>query len=129
MVKQNGPDPMDLLVGAAVRARRRELQVSQSTLGEACGVTFQQIQKYENGKNRISASMLTKISGCLKVAPAFFLPNKGGITFNGSSEIHQAMANKEAQDIVTTFMHIKSLRVRHAMLELLRAIAAAKSLS
>lgn len=61
------PDPVDLHVGRRIAARRSELGQTQAELGEACGVSFQQIQKYEKGANRVSCSMLTRIGvkqGC-----------------------------------------------------------------
>ena len=60
------PDPMDIALGAAVRVRRRTLGISQESLAEQCGVSFQQIQKYENGANRISFSRLVQIARALR---------------------------------------------------------------
>lgn len=60
------PDPMDIALGAAVRIRRKTLGISQEALAEQCGVSFQQIQKYENGANRISFSRLVQISRALR---------------------------------------------------------------
>ena len=60
------PDPMDIALGAAVRIRRRTLGISQEALAEQCGVSFQQIQKYENGANRISFSRLVQIARALQ---------------------------------------------------------------
>src|SRR5437763_17132626 len=60
------PDPMDIALGAAVRIRRRSLGISQEALAEQCGVSFQQIQKYENGANRISFSRLVQIARALQ---------------------------------------------------------------
>ena len=60
------PDPMDIALGAAVRVRRKTLGISQEALAEQCGVSFQQIQKYENGANRISFSRLVQIARALK---------------------------------------------------------------
>ncbi|WP_395673055.1 helix-turn-helix domain-containing protein [Phenylobacterium sp.] len=59
------PDPMDIALGAAVRIRRRTLGISQESLADQCGVSFQQIQKYENGANRISFSRLVQIARAL----------------------------------------------------------------
>ena len=59
------PDPMDIALGAAVRIRRRTLGISQEALADQCGVSFQQIQKYENGANRISFSRLVQIARAL----------------------------------------------------------------
>jgi len=60
------PDPMDVALGAAVRIRRRTIGISQEALADQCGVSFQQIQKYENGANRISFSRLVQIARALK---------------------------------------------------------------
>ena len=61
-VSNKTPDPMDVALGAAVRIRRRTIGMSQEALAEQCGVSFQQIQKYENGANRISFSRLVQIA-------------------------------------------------------------------
>lgn len=66
------PDPIDLHVGARLRARRRDAGLSQDTLAEALSITFQQVQKYERGKNRISASKLFEASRALGVQPGWF---------------------------------------------------------
>ncbi|MGH6970878.1 MAG: helix-turn-helix domain-containing protein, partial [Caulobacteraceae bacterium] len=63
---------IDLHLGALIRLRRNELGVSQASLAHALGVSFQQVQKYERGTNRVSASALYAIAGTLGVAPAFF---------------------------------------------------------
>ena len=60
------PDPMDIALGAAVRLRRKTLGISQEALAEQCGISFQQIQKYENGANRISFSRLVQIARALR---------------------------------------------------------------
>jgi len=60
------PDPMDIALGASVRVRRRTIGMSQEALAEQCGVSFQQIQKYENGANRISFSRLVQIARALR---------------------------------------------------------------
>ncbi|MDZ4371750.1 MAG: helix-turn-helix transcriptional regulator [Phenylobacterium sp.] len=65
-VSTKAPDPMDIALGAAVRIRRRTIGMSQEALAEQCGVSFQQIQKYENGTNRISFSRLVQISRALR---------------------------------------------------------------
>src|SRR5678816_3619213 len=65
-VSTKAPDPMDSALGAAVRIRRRTIGMSQEALAEQCGVSFQQIQKYENGANRISFSRLVQIARALR---------------------------------------------------------------
>ena len=68
----DGPDPIDTHVGQRVRERRTLVGISQTVLGEKVGLTFQQIQKYENGKNRVSASRLWQFSQVLGVPVAWF---------------------------------------------------------
>ena len=68
--KTSAPDPIDLVVGQRIRQRRLELGVSQPELGLALGLSFQQVQKYETGKNRISASMLVRAARMLRTTVA-----------------------------------------------------------
>lgn len=68
----DGPDPVDIHVGARVKLRRTLVGLSQMELGAAINITFQQVQKYERGSNRISASMLHRIAGALDVPVSFF---------------------------------------------------------
>src|SRR6202140_2944598 len=78
---KEGPHPTDKYVGSRVRMRRLMLGLSQAQLGEALGITFQQVQKYEKGTNRISASRLQGISQILQVPIEFFFdgaPHKRG---------------------------------------------------
>jgi transcriptional regulator with XRE-family HTH domain len=62
---RTGPDTLDVAIGAAIRLRRKQLKISQEMLAERCGVTFQQVQKYENGANRVSFSRLVQIAHAL----------------------------------------------------------------
>jgi transcriptional regulator with XRE-family HTH domain len=71
-VAEEGPDPIDRHVGTRIRGRRVGLRISQTKLGQSIGVTFQQIQKYESGTNRVGASNLFKIARTLEVEVAFF---------------------------------------------------------
>lgn len=66
------PHPVDVHVGNRLRSRRADLGMSQETLGNASEITFQQIQKYEKGTNRISASKLYELAGTLGVEPGYF---------------------------------------------------------
>jgi transcriptional regulator with XRE-family HTH domain len=70
------PDPVDRHVGQMIRARRKMAGVSQEGLAKAAGVTFQQVQKYERGDNRVSASRLAKIAGFLNAPVAAFFPER-----------------------------------------------------
>ena len=69
---RDGPDPVDMHVGARIRLRRTLLGLSQSELGTALGLTFQQVQKYERGANRVAASTLHRLAGALDVPVSFF---------------------------------------------------------
>jgi transcriptional regulator with XRE-family HTH domain len=71
-VQRDGPDPIDRHVGARLRSRRTSLALSQTALARAVGLTFQQIQKYERGSNRVSASALFRLSRALNISVAFF---------------------------------------------------------
>jgi transcriptional regulator with XRE-family HTH domain len=62
---RTGPDTLDVAIGAAIRLRRKQLKISQEMLADRCGVTFQQVQKYENGANRVSFSRLVQIAHAL----------------------------------------------------------------
>jgi Predicted transcriptional regulators len=68
----DGPEPVDVHVGARIRLRRTMLGFSQGELGKALGLTFQQVQKYERGSNRVSASTLHRMAGILGVTVSFF---------------------------------------------------------
>jgi len=76
-VNREGPDPIDVAVGARVRIRRRWLGLSQTQLANALGITFQQVQKYERGANRVSASMLVKIAAKLETTVAALVGEDG----------------------------------------------------
>lgn len=77
------PHPVDVHVGALIRIRRHEIGASQSDLAEAIGVSFQQIQKYERGSNRVSASALVKIATALGVTASYFLDEAPGALAHG----------------------------------------------
>lgn len=70
--KDNGPDPIDVHVGSRVRLRRREINMSQTEVGQVIGITFQQLQKQERAKNRFSASALYKVATALGVPVGYF---------------------------------------------------------
>ena len=89
MIAKKAPNPTDKHVGARVRMRRMMLSMSQEKLGDALGLTFQQVQKYEKGANRIGASRLQQIAHILQVPVSFFFdgaPNAPGQTHDGFSE-------------------------------------------
>jgi transcriptional regulator with XRE-family HTH domain len=75
-----GPDPIDVEVGARIRARRTTLGVSQTALAKSLGLTFQQVQKYEKGANRVSASTLVRVARELRVTVAFLVGEEGQVS-------------------------------------------------
>src|SRR3977135_1506695 len=79
MVKK-APNPVDRHVGSRVRMRRMMLSMSQEKLGDALGLTFQQVQKYEKGTNRIGDSRLQQIANTLQVTVAFFFEGAPDLT-------------------------------------------------
>ena len=93
------PNPTDRNVGARVRMRRLQLGMSQTALADALGLTFQQVQKYEKGANRISASKLQQIANTLQVPVSFFFED-----ITGMSAKSKAVQNDATLDYLTKFM-------------------------
>lgn len=127
------PNPIDLHVGARVRLRRMLLGLSQEKLGEALGLTFQQVQKYEKGTNRIGASRLHQISRTLAVPPAYFYegaPGEGGVTSGlaedrpAASYVPDFLTTAEGIQLNKAFARISDQRVRRRIVDLVLALAA-----
>ncbi|WP_374470973.1 helix-turn-helix domain-containing protein [Phenylobacterium sp.] len=117
--------PVDRHVGVRVRLRRKALGLSQDKLADALGLTFQQVQKYERGTNRISASKLWEIARVLKTPVEWFyegLPAEGGVA---SPPLVGAgfLASNEGLDLARTFPKIRDARTRRKILELVRVLA------
>ena len=126
------PNPIDKHVGSRVRMRRMMLGMSQEKLGDSLSLTFQQVQKYEKGTNRIGASRLQQISGTLQVPVSFFFegaPHAPGQTASGMSEapspayISDYLATSDGLSLTKAFMRIKSSKVRRRIVELVEEIA------
>jgi transcriptional regulator with XRE-family HTH domain len=123
------PNPIDQHVGARVRMRRILAGLSQEKLGEALDLTFQQIQKYEKGTNRIGASRLQQISKILQVPPSFFFEGApaGDVTpqhgFADSGEIVEFLSTVEGLQLNKSFATIKDPKVRRKIVELIAAVA------
>lgn len=115
------PDPIDLEVGARVRARRKAIGVSQIALAKGIGLTFQQIQRYERGINRVSASILVRIAAHLGVAPAELLGDSGSTA--AQSEIFRSLGVNGANELVHAYAAISDARVRQSVLQLAQALA------
>lgn len=122
-----GPDPIDVAVGEKIKIRRRLLAISQSELGKALGVSFQQIQKYEKGTNRIGASRLQHIAAVLHVQPAYFFPDGGADTGRVpelDAELSRFIASDDGRDLYRAFARIGSPPVRRKIVVLVESIAA-----
>lgn len=83
MVASVSIHPVDLHVGMRLRLRRRELKITQTDLARQLGISFQQVQKYERGMNRLSASRLYEIAGLLRVGVGYFFEEFEGLATNG----------------------------------------------
>jgi transcriptional regulator with XRE-family HTH domain len=120
-------NPTDANVGRRVKMRRMMLGKSQSALGEACGVTFQQIQKYETGKNRVSASRLQQFSALLDVPVSFFfegLASPAAKLGDVAPDLAQELlATRDGLALVKAFMSIKNGALRKAIVSLVEEFA------
>lgn len=118
---------IDRKLGQRVRSRRLEIGMSQERLAELLGVTFQQVQKYEKGVNRIAASRLHDISHALDMPVAKFFEGLTGRLSAGVAEsrkdyIDDALATPEGMQLMALFASIKSQKVRRRVLELVKAL-------
>jgi len=115
-------------IGSRVKMWREFLRLSQEKLGSQLDVSFQQVQKYENGKNRISVEQLLDIARILDTDPGFFyagLANSGAAQ-SGFSERQSAIYpedSREGHELHTAFMRIKSKKVRRNIVDLVKAVA------
>ena len=130
MVNKKQPNPIDIHVGSRVRLRRMMQGMSQERLGESLGITFQQIQKYEKGTNRIGASRLQHIASVLEVPVSFFFEDAPGASaMSGFAESRPAafvtdfLASAEGLQLNRAFVRIKDAKVRRRIVELVRSIA------
>jgi transcriptional regulator with XRE-family HTH domain len=128
---KKAPNPTDKHVGRRVRMRRKMLAMSQEKLADALGLTFQQVQKYENGTNRIGASRLQQISHILQVPVAFFFegaPNASAPQDSNESALSVAQIDDFISDsnglrLIGAFMRIDNAAVRRRILMLVQEIA------
>jgi transcriptional regulator with XRE-family HTH domain len=126
------PNPIDIHVGSRVRLRRNMLGMSQEKLGENLGITFQQIQKYEKGTNRVGASRLQAIASVLKVPVAFFFEDapgpdvsaaKGMAEENAGTFVYDFLNSTEGLQLNRSFMKISDTKVRRKIIDLVKALA------
>ena len=116
-----GPGPLDLNVGARIRLRRKALGITQSQLADALGLTFQQVQKYERGVNRVSASVLVKIAKRLECPVSYLLGEEGG----GAPEAiaPSVLVTPGAVELLEIYARIPDRRARAALLSVAKALA------
>ena len=129
---KKAPNPIDKHVGSRVRMRRMMLNMSQEKLGDALGLTFQQVQKYEKGTNRIGASRLQQIAHILQVPVSFFFegaPHVPGAPTGGLSEapspayVSDFLATSDGLSLTKAFMRIKNSKLRRRIVDLVEQIA------
>ena len=128
---KSSPDPVDIHVGARVRLRRTLLGMSQEKLGKALGLTFQQVQKYERGANRIGSSRLFQLSRILDVPVSFFfdemLPEttrkaEGMAEDNNQVFEVDKLSRRETLELVRAYYKITDPTVRKKIFEMVKAV-------
>jgi transcriptional regulator with XRE-family HTH domain len=126
------PHPVDIHVGQKLRSKRVMIGMSQEELGQAVGVTFQQIQKYEKGLNRIGSSRLYEFSKILNVPVSYFfedmagennLNDANGVAEPNGSFDHLKLDNKEILNLVRAYSLITDVEVRKKMLSLIKSLS------
>jgi transcriptional regulator with XRE-family HTH domain len=129
-VPRKQANPVDAHVGHRVRLRRMLIGMSQERLGELLGLTFQQVQKYEKGINRIGAGRLFEVAGILGVPITFFYEDvHSGATPGGFAEsdepppVMEFLSSGEGLQLSLAFMRIKDAKVRRRILDLVRSLA------
>lgn len=128
---KKSPNNIDRHVGARLRMRRMLIGMSQEKLGDAIGLTFQQVQKYEKGTNRIGASRLQQIGQILGVAPAFFFEDmpeavpagQRGLAEDDSSNLLSFLSSAEGLLLTKAFIRIRDSKVRRKVIDLVSAFA------
>lgn len=119
-IQEHGPHPVDVYVGSRLRLRRAMLGMTQMKLAEAVGLTFQQVQKYEKGSNRIGASRLHEIAGVLGIPVSYFFEALEG------GERGDVSTKRETLELVRAYYGIKSAGVRKRVYKLIKAAAKAE---
>jgi transcriptional regulator with XRE-family HTH domain len=120
------PNPIDVHVGRRIRTRRLLLGMNQETLANALGLTFQQVQKYEGGANRVSASRLSAMAEILGVPISFFfgdLQAEEGEQSAEDREWRDRMERPETIELIRLYYSIGDQRIRHQFLDMVRTVA------
>jgi transcriptional regulator with XRE-family HTH domain len=124
---RKSPNPSDIHVGQRIRMRRYMLNMSQSNLAEPCGISFQQIQKYENGTNRVGASRLQQFSKTLNVPVSFFFEGLSAIGAQEKNLQHllaqHLLCTRHGAELVKAFVSIRDKSLRKVIVALVEEIA------
>jgi transcriptional regulator with XRE-family HTH domain len=133
MASKKQPNPIDIHVGSRVRLRRMMLGMSQEKLGESLGITFQQIQKYEKGTNRIGASRLQHIARVLTMPVSYFFEGAPGMVATLASDglsdapptnyVVDFLSTNEGIQLNKAFVRIKDPKLRRRVIDLVRTMA------
>jgi transcriptional regulator with XRE-family HTH domain len=126
------PNPVDKHVGSRVRMRRLMIEMSQEKLGEALGLTFQQVQKYEKGTNRIGASRLQQICDILQIpvsflfegAPGTWSPAEGNLEQHSPTYVADFLATSEGLALTRAFTRITDAKLRRSIVDMVEQVAA-----
>ncbi len=121
-VMRDGPHPVDVHVGNRVRLRRTLLGMTQEMLGEGVGLSFQQIQKYERGTDRISSSRLWDISNVLDVPISFFFEDMPDDGKQSATEADKGLLRRESLELVRAYYRIKGVQKRKHLSALIKAL-------
>lgn len=133
--RRKSPNPVDIHVGSRLRMRRMLVGLSQERLGDSMGLTFQQIQKYEKGVNRIGASRLYKLSQVLDVPVQFFFegmplserqPGTGMAESDSGAFLHDFLNTRDGLELNRAFIKVTQPEVRRSIIELVRSIGRSK---
>lgn len=128
---QKTPNPIDIHVGSRIRLRRSMVGMSQEKLGESLGITFQQVQKYEKGTNRVGASRLQNIAAILNVPVSFFFEDApgdsptaqpGGLEEASANQVVNFLSSSEGLQLNRAFVKISDSKVRRKIIDLVRSL-------
>lgn len=121
---QNAPHPLDVALGGRIRLRRCELGLSQSKLAEQVGVTFQQVQKYERGMNRVSFSRLAGVAEALRCSVTDLIRGLDKeMTASGPSALVARLSEPGAAELLEAYSRVRSNKQRRALVNLVRQLA------
>ena len=122
--QSDGPDPLDMALGRNIRVRRKSLGLSQSALGAAVGLTFQQIQKYESGANRVSFSKLVDISKALTCRVSELIENaEDGQSSATIQDEGDLLATTGALELLQDYSRIREPRLRQALIKVASSLS------